>query len=144
VLKYTAVFQPDADTGGFVVRFPDLDYGATQGDTISEASEMARDFLSTVLGELIRRDEAIPAPRKHRVKNMRLVSLPALQDAKVSLYLAMREAGLRRSDFAKRLGKSKAYVDRLFDLNEESRWEQIEGAFLQLGKRIALVVEDAA
>ena len=40
---YPAVFAPAAE-GGYVVTFPDWE-GATQGDTVAEAIEMAADFL---------------------------------------------------------------------------------------------------
>ena len=40
---YPAVFAP-ATEGGYVVTFPDWE-GATQGDTVAEAIEMAADFL---------------------------------------------------------------------------------------------------
>ena len=38
-----------ATEGGFIVVFPDFDNGATQGETLEEAMEMAQDYIGTYL-----------------------------------------------------------------------------------------------
>ena len=48
---YPAVFEP-AEEGGFSVYFPDIKYGATQGDDLAESLEMAQDFLSLALCDI--------------------------------------------------------------------------------------------
>jgi antitoxin HicB len=58
-----------------------------------------------------------------------MVELPLLTQAKLSLYTAMRGAGVRKADLARRLGISKPQVER---------------AFLALKKRLELSVKDAA
>jgi predicted RNase H-like HicB family nuclease len=45
---YPAVFHPEPE-GGFSVFFPDIERGATQGDTVAECIEMAEDFLCLAL-----------------------------------------------------------------------------------------------
>ena len=42
------------------------------------------------------------------------------------------------------MGIPKTVVDRLFDLDHHTRMNQIEAAFEALGKRIDIVVENAA
>ena len=70
--------------------------------------------------------------------------LPALTAAKVLLYRAMREAGVRKADLARRLGWHGPQIDRLLDLNHASRLDQIEAALAALGKRLTVDLADAA
>ena len=124
--------------------FPDLNYGPTQGETPADAMEMAEDFLACVLGNLIKRGEPLPAPAKHRGKYAKPVSLPVLQAAKAELYLAFRASGMRKADLARNIGISKSNIERLFDFDHASRMDQLELAFLALGKRLAITLEEAA
>src|SRR5262245_3863515 len=109
--EYPAVFEADAKDGGFVVRFPDFGWGATQGDTVAEAMNAAADLLETLIGEHIRKKEALP-PQSKPQKGMKVVHLPILVDAKVSLYYAMKKAGVRKAELARRLGVQKSQIER--------------------------------
>jgi len=144
MLRYPALFEPDRKAGGFVVTFPDFGYGATQGETIEEALDMARDLLKCLVADRMEKKESLPVPSKPRDKRMRLVSLPALAEAKATLYVSMREGGIRKADLARRLGVAKPQIDRLLDLDNSTRFDQIEAAFRALGKRLSIEVEDAA
>ena len=84
MLSWQALFEP-AEEGGFVVTFPDLGHGATQGETEEEAMEMAADFLSCVVSDYIGSGEPIPDPKKRRGKKFRAVQVPAPAAAKVEL-----------------------------------------------------------
>ena len=57
---YPAVFHPEEK--GFCVYFPDVKYGATQGDTIAECIEMAEDFLCLALYHMEEEKRDIPVP----------------------------------------------------------------------------------
>ncbi len=142
-MEYPALFEP-AQEGGFVVTFPDFDWGITQGDTEEEAREMAADAIRTIIQEQIRRGEAVPSPTKPRGRKYRMIPLAALDAAKTGLYSAFQASGLKKVEFARRLGIPKTTVDRLFDLNHRSRLDHIEAAFAALGKRLAVAVQDAA
>ncbi|RRD39276.1 type II toxin-antitoxin system HicB family antitoxin [Leptotrichia sp. OH3620_COT-345] len=48
VIVYPAIFHKAVE-GGYVVIFPDLNNGATQGETLEEAIEMAQDYIGTYL-----------------------------------------------------------------------------------------------
>ncbi len=144
MVSYPALFEPDAETGGFVVTFPDFRYGVTQGDTPEEAAEMAQDLLEGLLLDLIEEGQDLPKPSKRRSRHYRLVSLPALQSAKVELYLAFRTSGLRKAELARRIGIPKSNLDRLFDLRHQSRFDRLEAAFAALNKHIWVEVRDAA
>jgi len=58
---YPAIFRPEED-GGFCVIFPDIRRGATQGDDMVDAMEMAEDFLSSALYDIEEEKSAIPTP----------------------------------------------------------------------------------
>src|ERR1700722_8401464 len=140
---YYARFEPDRH-GGFVVTFPGLNHGATQGETLEEALDMAEDLLGSIVGELMKRGEDLPRAAKHRGKNYRLILLPALQSAKAELYSMFRAAGIKKAELARRIGIPKTNVERHFDLDHASRFDQIEAAFRAIGKKIEVRISDAA
>jgi len=71
-----ALFEPDAEKGGFVVTFPDFPWGVTQGDTEEDSAEMALDAICLVIGELIERGQEIPRQSKVRGRKYRTIRLP--------------------------------------------------------------------
>jgi antitoxin HicB len=141
---YLALFEPDRELGGYVVTFPDFGYGATQGETEREAMEMAQDLLMLTIGDYIREGKPLPAPSRRRRANLRPVPLSALQCAKVELYTAFVNSGLKKAEYARRIGIPKTHVERLFSLRHQSRLDQIEAAFAALGKHLDIEVRDAA
>lgn len=56
---YPAIFSSDGDTG-YTVSFPDLLGCVTEGDTLSEAVEMAEDALGIYLYSLLEDGETLP------------------------------------------------------------------------------------
>jgi antitoxin HicB len=144
MVTYSALFEPDREAGGFVVTFPDFRYGVTQGDTLQEAIEMARDLLEGLISDLIDQGEDLPRMRKRRGRHYRAISLPALQSAKVELHRAFRASGMRKAELARRIGIPKSNLDRLFDLKHQSRFGQLEAALAALKKQIWVEVRDAA
>lgn len=141
---YQALFEPDHEAGGYVVTFPDFGYGVTQGETDQEAMEMAQDLLMLTIGDFIRQTKPLPKPSRRRGARFRPVPLPALQAAKVELYTAFVKSGLKKAEFARRIGIPKTHIERLFSLRHLSRLDQIEAAFAALGKRVEIAVRDAA
>ena len=141
---YLALFEPDPNAGGYVVTFPDFGYGVTQGETEEESIEMARDLLMLTIGDCIRESRPLPAPRRHRGSKFRPVALPALKAAKVDLYKALLESGLKKAEFARRIGTHKTHIERLFSLRHHSRLDQIEASFAALGKRLHVEARNAA
>jgi antitoxin HicB len=141
---YLALFEPDHEAGGYVVTFPDFGYGVTQGETDREAMEMAKDLLMLTIGDYMRESKPLPVPLRRRGAKYRPVPLPALQSAKAELYTAFLNSGLKKAEFARRIGIPKTHIDRLFSLRHHSRFNQIEAAFVALGKRLRIEVRDAA
>jgi antitoxin HicB len=142
-MDYMALFEP-IENGAVLITFPDFGWGVSQGDTQKQAEEMALALLQTLVAEHIRRGVALPEPRARRGRKYRAVSLPFMQSAKAELYRAFLGSGIRKAEFARRMGISKGNVERLFDLNHHSRMDLIEAAFRVLGKTLSLDVRDAA
>lgn len=59
IYRYTVVFEP-AEEGGYVVHVPALNSLATQGETLEEAREMAREAIEGYLECL--KDKGISIP----------------------------------------------------------------------------------
>jgi predicted RNase H-like HicB family nuclease len=98
---YPVLFTPEGK--GFVVTVPGIAEVVTEGDSVAEATEYAIDAIELVLGEYMRRRDPIPRPSKRRGRHIRIVELPLLRQAKLSLYSAMQASGLRKADLARRL-----------------------------------------
>src|SRR5947209_8362886 len=110
MLQYLALFDP-AEEGGYVVTFPDLKWGVTQGDSDAEAMEMAADALAMILSDYIEKGEPLPTPGRHRGRHYRAVKLPAMQAAKAELYRQFASSGIRKAELARRLNMPKANID---------------------------------
>jgi antitoxin HicB len=142
-MEYPALFEPQPE-GGFLITFPDFDWGVSEGDAEEDSRMMATALLQTMLQKHIRDGDPLPKASRIGGRKYRLIRLPAMQGAKAELYRQFRASGLRKIDLASRMGIPKTVVDRLFDLNHNTRMNQIEAAFEALGKRIGIIVENAA
>jgi antitoxin HicB len=140
MVRYPVNLQPDTNDS-VLVTFPDFPEAATYGEDEQEALVRAVDCLETALSMRIEDRQDIPEPSTSGGK---AVTLPALSEAKVELYKAMRAAKVRKAELARRLGVKMPQVDRLLDLDHASRLEQIEAALAALGKRLEVTVRDAA
>jgi antitoxin HicB len=142
MLAYSALFEAEGE--GYVITFPDIPEAITEGDSHAEAAKYAIDALEMILSEYINRRREIPQPKRMRGKNIRLVQLSALAEAKINLYRTMRAANVRKAEPARLLGWQKSQVDRLLDLTHASHLDQLEAAFSAFHKRLTIHVEDAA
>jgi predicted RNase H-like HicB family nuclease len=59
--EYTVIYEP-AEEGGYIVRIPFLDDLTTQGETLEEAKEMAKDAIDCYIGGLLK--ERLPIPKE--------------------------------------------------------------------------------
>src|SRR4051812_15251046 len=133
-----------ADEAGFVVIFPALANGWSQGETREEALALAEDLLEEIILGRMASNEDIPLPSPPRADDDRpRVLLPALAAAKLETYRAMRAAGLNKRQLAQRLGWQPSQVTRLFDGRHASRLDQIEAALAALGRRLVIDSEAA-
>lgn len=126
-----------------MVTFPDVPEAITQGDDVQDALGHAVCALETALMIYMSRRQPLPRPSRVRPGG-RAVTLPALTEAKVALYEALRQAGMRKAELARSLGWHTTQVDRLLDLSHASRLDQIEAALAALGRRLVVSVRRAA
>jgi antitoxin HicB len=140
-MDYPVTLTPD-DNGTVLVTFPDVEGAVTFGDTIEEALTRAPEALATILEAYIKDRRPIPPPSTRRTKYR--VTVPALVDAKIRLYEAMRTAKVGKAELGRRLQWHGPQVDRLLAMTHGSKLEQIEAAFRALGKRLVVDVEDVA
>jgi antitoxin HicB len=140
-MDYPVTLTPD-DNGTVLVTFPDVDGAVTFGDTIDEALTRAPDALATILEAYIKDRRPIPPPSTRRTKYR--VAVPALVEAKIRLYEAMRAAKVGKAELGRRLDWLLPQVDRLLAMTHGSKLAQLEAAFGALGKRLVVGVEDVA
>ena len=133
MLNYTVTLTKDGDT--ILVRFRDILEAITFGVDNEEALLNAVDALETGLSFYVEGPKALPLPSKVKWRE-RTVSPTALECAKLGVYQAMTEQGVKKSELVRRLGWHMPQVDRLFDLRHASRLDQIEAAALALGRHI--------
>ncbi len=140
-LAYPIELTPD-DNGMLRVAFPDVPEANSFGEDEADARRHAVDALETALAAYIlaRRPIPDPSPPRGRPK----VSPSLLGTLKIELYRAMRAAGMKKADLARRLALDPRQVDRLLDLTHASRTEHLEEALAALGKRVVLDIRDAA
>ena len=61
---FPAIFEPDGESGGYCVYFPDLKNVCTQGDDLKEAMDMAEDALCLMLYDMEKNGVDIPKASK--------------------------------------------------------------------------------
>jgi antitoxin HicB len=140
-IAFRCRLHPD-ENGGYVVTFPDLPFGVTQGETVAEALDEAADCLETILAVLVDEGRDIPEPSKIK-RSEYWVSPSAVTAAQVALYSAMRREKVTPKELAKRLRIPVAEVRRLIDLANYPPLETIERALAALGHRLTVALDAA-
>ena len=132
MFDYPVILEAQPE-GGFVVTFPDVPEAVTQGEDEQEAVLYAVDALETALSFYVEARKPLPVASKPK-RGQRTVRPSALEGAKLGVYQAMTEQGIKKAELARRLGWHMPQVDRLFDLRHASRLDQIEAAARVLGR----------
>jgi antitoxin HicB len=134
---YPLTIEPD-DNGTLLVSFVDIPEAHTFADDEDEITARATDCALTALEGYMKDRRPIPAPS--RGLTGRAVVLPTLAVAKVELYEAMRNAGVRKAELARRLRWHMPQVDRLLSLRHRSRLEHLEAALTALDHHLEMRV----
>lgn len=133
MFDYPVTLTPDGSA--VLVTFADVPEAITQGEDEEEALLYAVDALETALSFYVDARKPLPVPSKPR-RGQRTVRPSALEGAKLGVYQAMTEQGIKKAELARRLGWHMPQVDRLFDLHHASRLDQIEAAARVLGRHL--------
>ena len=139
---YPAELQAE-DGGKLTVRFTDLPEAITSGEDRQDALRQAADCLEEVVAGRIADGLEVPPPSKAK-RGRALVALSGSMAAKASLYLAMREGGITRTQLARRLGVDEKEVRRMLDPRHPTKLPRIEQALAALGKRLVVSLESDA
>lgn len=134
---YPITIEPD-DNGTFLVSFVDIPEAHTFAEDEKEITTRATDSVLTALEGYMKDRRPIPTPSRELTG--RAVVLPPLSAAKIELYEAMRNAGMRKAELARRLQWHMPQVDRLLSLRHGSRLEHLEAALAALDHRLEMRV----
>ena len=137
MFDYPVTLTPD--DGAVLVTFADVPEAITFGADEAEALLQAVDALATGLSFYVDARQPLPVPSKAK-RGQKTVRPSALECAKLGVYQAMMEQGMRKADLARLLGWHMPQVDRLFDLRHASRFDQIEMAARALGRAVEVRV----
>ena len=142
-LAWPAMLAPDPE-GRIQVRFPDFPEALTDGADEVEALAEAADCLAEAVAARVADDEDLPAPSPTR-RGMHVVPLPPLLAYKAALFCAMRQAGISKSDLARRLGIDEKDVRRLADPRYRgSKVERLHAALAACGITAQITLIDTA
>jgi len=142
MLRYPVKLTKDTN-GTLLVTVADFPEAHTFGVDEADALVRAADAIASAMQGRITDRREIPAPSAPR-RRERLVALPAIVVAKLELYRTMMEAGLRKADLARKLKVHAPQIDRLLDLDHESRLDQIENAARAMGRELHIELRPAA
>lgn len=140
--EYAVKLAP-AREGGFVVTCRDLPGVITQGEDFHDALEQAGDAMAEAFAARIGDELDFPAPSAAK-RGEHKVSPPAEMVAKAALYVALQEAGISKSELARKLAVNEKEVRRMLDPRHRTRLPSLDKAICALGKKLTVRLEAAA
>jgi antitoxin HicB len=141
MLRYPIKLSKDTN-GTILVDVPAIPEAHTFGEDRDEAIARAADAIETALMGYIEDRREIPVPKTPAGRDF--ATIPALSEAKLALYAAMRANKIGKAEMARRLNCHLPQVDRLLDLRHASRFDQLEAAFRVFGKQLSIEIFEAA
>lgn len=123
---YAIRFETDT-VPGFAVLCRDLPELNGFGDDVAHALTLAADAIETTLSIYVDQRRHIPAASQPE-SGEHVIKLPVVTQAKIILWNAMMDRGLRKAALCRLLGVAQAQGDRLVDFLHTSKIEQIEAA----------------
>lgn len=130
MLKYPVILERDDHT--IQVTSPDFPELNTFGMDWEEAIARATDALEEAIAARVHDGLDIPLPSSGRDT----AKLPTLTTVKVLLYRGMREQGVGKAELARRLGWHLPQVDRVLDVQHNSRMDQMDAAMGAIGRHL--------
>ena len=135
MLAYPVELTPD---GKFLmVTFPDIPEANSQGDSVADALEMAKDALESAIDWYIEEGKPVPMPSKAK-RGKHLVELPASYAAKILLLNEMARQKVRPVELARRMKIKPQEVNRLLNVRHATKIDGIASALKALGKTLEI------
>ena len=132
IMRYPVTLTP-APEGGYMVSFVDIPEALTQGETVAEAMEAAKDALLTAFDFYFEDNELIPLPSPLNSHD-HFIEVPLSVASKVLL------SEITQQELARRIGKPKQEITRLFNLHHATKIDAVQLAAKALGKELSLVM----
>jgi len=136
---YAAVFEPTEREGGFVVTFPDVPEATTEGEDMADARRQAADALGAALMTCLELGRALP---KAAAKGVMITPEPEIA-AKIALIETFRQAGISRSELARRIGRDEKEARRLLDPAKATKLPLLKAALVAMRQRLVVGLEAA-
>ncbi len=127
------------ENGRYRVSVRDLPEVVTSGRTETEALGQAVDAIEISIGLRIRKGEALPVCSPVQAGE-HAVSMSARATVKAAVYETWREAGITKSELARRMGRDIVEVRRILEPGHGTKIDQLEEAVKALGKRLTIGV----
>lgn len=131
------------EEGTFIVRSRDLPELLTFGDDEASALANAEDALHVVLLSYAEKNLDIPQPSQPTADE-RIVFVAANVATKLAVIEAFRHSNISKSEFARRMGVAEGEARRILDPDYGSKLDKLELAARALGRRLVVVLEEAA
>lgn len=109
----------------------DIPEAHSAGDTLAALLDNAQEGLCSALKIYVNQGRRIP-PASAPAPGQHPVQLSVQTMAKIALWNALCDQGLRVADMARRLGVSHTVAARLVDFEHDSKLERLEGALANL------------
>ena len=138
IMRYPVTLTP-APEGGYMVSFVDIPEALTQGETVAEAMEAAKDALLTAFDFYFEDNELIPLPSPLNSHD-HFIEVPLSVASKVLLLNAFLQSEITQQELARRIGKPKQEITRLFNLHHATKIDAVQLAAKALGKELSLVM----
>lgn len=138
--QYRVKLTKDDDV--ILVSVPAVPIARTFGEGRPDALRHASDAIETAFIGYMK--DGQPIPTGNCAGRGDYVTLPALAEAKIGLYEAMRVAKVGKAELGRRLGCHLSQIDRLLDLRHASRLDQLEKGLRALGKTLEIKISTAA
>jgi antitoxin HicB len=140
-MRYPLIIHPPDADGVVTIELDGLP-GVTEGDSLEEALANVPDMVWTAAAGRVANGFDLPAPPPDDGRPT--AAVPAIIVLKYELRLALDEAGVARSELARRLGVPRQRVTRLLDPAHNSRIAQLEAALEALGREVVVDVRRVA
>ncbi len=139
---YPALFEPGDRRGTVVITFPDVPEAISQGRGEVDGHAMAEEALGLALLAYLQRGAPLPKPR---AKGRGLVDVTVAPEvaAKLAVLESFAQAGMTKSELARRIGKDEKEVRRILDPKHPTKLPALAAALRALGKRLVVGVTEA-
>lgn len=140
-MHYPATFKLDLNSHTYIVCFRDIPEALTQAYSLEEAKVMAKDALIVSMEFYFEDHRPVPLPSKLQASDYG-IRLPVSIWAKVLLLNTMLEQKITQAELARRLGKSRQEMQRIFNLHHTTKIDTIAEALLSLGKTLNICLDE--